>query len=386
MKIIVKKCVTVFFCALVATLGLSAQGNAEKSDSEIVIGCIQDTTGPTSTMGKMVEEGALYAIDEVNAAGGINGKTIKMITYDTKGDVNEAINAYTRAVSTDKVKAIIGPPIANIALAIAPISEKYSVPIIGLGVDPKCQQKTDGTTYKNMFCLQPSTISQGTIMADYAIKERGCKTFGIIYNESNAYSVSLVDPFLNAAEKAGATIVDKVSYNANDKDFKTLLNDMISAKVDAIYSPGYTQEIILITQQARALGYKGDLIFGLDACPPFNTLLGEDADGIYFINNYDASDPKLVSIINDMKQKKNLDITNKFFLGYDIGKVIAQSFTEVGTDSKAVRDYIEHLTNFKGMTGDITIDPATHFPTGLKMVMYTYKGTTPVMLEHYSAD
>jgi branched-chain amino acid transport system substrate-binding protein len=371
---------------MLGTTTLFANGNSEANDSEILIGCIQDTTGPTSSFGKMVQEGAQLAIDEINAAGGIDGKTIRMVTYDTKADVNEAINAYTRAVTSDKVKAIIGPPIANIALAIAPISERYDVPFIDLAIDPKCQIKQDGVPYKNMFCLQPSSDSQGALMAKYTIEEQGFSTFGVLYNESNAYSVSLLKPFSDVVEAEGKQIVDTISYSANDKDFKTLLAPLIAADVDAIYCPSYIQELILVTQQARDLGYKGALLFNLDACPPFNTLLGQSADDIYFINNYDNTNPVLIDMIAKMKSEKNLDVTNKFFLGYDIAQVYAQAFREVGTDSVAVRDYVENLKDFKGLTGNITMNPDTHFPIGLKMVLYTYDNTTPVMLEAYTAD
>jgi branched-chain amino acid transport system substrate-binding protein len=133
------------------------------------------------------------------------------------------------------------------------------------------------------------------------------------------------------------------------------------------------------------MGYKGALIFGLDACPPFNTLLGEPADNIYFINNVDDSEPHLQDMIKSVKQNQGIDVTNKFFLGYDIAKILAQAFASVGNDPKAVRDYVENLKGYQGLTGTITMDPKTHFPKGLEMVMYTYNNVTPVFLERYSA-
>ena len=104
----------------------------------------------------MVEAGANWAVDEINANGGVNGQTIRTITYDTQGDVTEAVNAFTRAVTVDNVSAIIGPPVANIALAIAPISEEYDVPVLGFAMDLACTLKDDGTPYKNMFLFQPN--------------------------------------------------------------------------------------------------------------------------------------------------------------------------------------------------------------------------------------
>ncbi len=333
----------------------------------------------------MVEAGVKWAVDEINSKGGVDGKTIKVITYDTKGDVNEAINAFTRAVTSDKVSAIVGPPVANIALAIAPISEQYNVPVLGFALDTKAQVKEDGTPYKNMFAFQPNAVDQGSIMAEYALKN-GYQKFGAIYNEANAYSTSLLAPFVATVDANGGQVVSKVAYNPNDKDFKTLLGKIVKENVDAIFVPNYTQDLILIAQQARAIGFEGALICGLDACPPFNTLMGEDCDDIYFINNVDPSDEHLQTLIKDVKDKTGIDATNKFFLGYDVAYILADIFSEVGSDPAAVRDATENITNFPGLTGSITIDPSTHMPTGLEMVMFKYEGTTPIMLERYAAN
>lgn len=365
-----------------------ASSGGAATDGEIVIGCLQDITGATSSLGQMVQAGAQWAVDEINETGGINGKKLVMNTYDTKADVTEAINAYTKAVTSDKVSLIVGPPVANIALAIKETSEQYEVPVMGLALDPSAQLKADGTPYKNMFCFQPNSIQQGTIMAKYAMKN-GFKTFGVIYNESNAYSLSLKDPFIAAVAEGGGTVDEKqqVAYNANDTDFKTLLSPIVSAGVDAIYAPNYTKDLVNIVTAARALGYEGAIICGLDACPPFNTMLGGSSDGVYCINNVDDTEPELQKMIADVKEKTGVEATNKFFLGYDIVKIAAKALEETGTeDPSALRTAIENVKDFDGLTGKITIDPETHMTTGLEMVMFTYEGTTPKMLERFGAD
>ncbi len=351
---------------------------------EIVIGCLQDISGATSTLGAMVTAGAQWAVDEINAKGGVDGKTIRMITYDTKANVDEAINAFNRAVTVDKVSAIIGPPVANIALAIAPISEQYDVPVLGFALDTKAAVKADGTPYKNMFTFQPNANQQAGIMSSYALKN-GLKTFGIIYNQGNAYSTSLLPNFKATVEAGGGSIVQEVSYTSNDKDFKTLLSKIVNAGVDAIYIPNYTQELIQITQAVRALGYEGSLVCGLDACPPFNTLLGETCDNIYFINNVDATDATLQAMIKSVKEKTGIDATNKFFLGYDVANILAQIFGQVGSAPADVCTATAKVSDYHGLTGNITIDPATHMVKGLEMVMFKYEGTTPVMQERYAA-
>ena len=352
---------------------------------EIVIGILQDITGATSSLGQMVEAGANWAVDEINANGGVNGQTIRTITYDTQGDVTEAVDAFTRAVTVDNVSAIIGPPVANIALAIAPISEEYDVPVLGFAMDLACTLKDDGTPYKNMFLFQPNADQQAAIMASYAI-QNGFETFGIIYNQSNAYSTALLPNFRSTVEAGGGSVVQEVSYGANDRDFATLLAPIINAGVDAIYVPNYTQELVQITDAARNAGFEGALICGLDACPPFNTIYGADCSNIYFINNVDDTEADLQAMITEVKEATGIDATNKFFLGYDVANILADIIAEVGTDPAAIAEATANVTNYEGLTGNITIDPDTHMPTGLEMVMFTYEGSTPVMLERYTVQ
>ena len=376
------------------TAGTEAKAGTEKQSEEkeapaaeggeILIGCLQDITGSTSALGMSVQAGAQAAVDEINANGGINGKTLKMNTYDTKGDVTEAVNAYITAVTVDQVKLIVGPPVANIANAIKETSEGYDVPIMGLAMDPACQLKEDGTAYKNMFCFQPSATTQGEIMAAFAVKN-GLKTFGVLYNQENSYSVSLLNPFLDELGENGITVEDKliVAYGAADTDYKTLLQPIVSAGVDAVYCPNYTQQLVAIVTAASELGYEGKIIAGLDAAPAFNTTYGGDCSNVYYINNINTEDGATAEKAAAVEDK--ISAVNKYFLGYDIVKVAEKCLAENGDgDVAALREKIANISGFSGLTGTINIDPNTHMPKDMGMFMYTYDNQTPVMLEEFS--
>lgn len=360
-------------------------GSADNANTEeIVIGCLQDITGSTSALGISVQTGAQDAVDEINAAGGIDGKKIVMNTYDTKGDVTEAVNAYITAVTVDKVSLIVGPPVANIANAIKETSEGYDVPIMGLAMDPACQLKADGTAYKNMFCFQPNANTQGEIMAAFAVKN-GLKTFGVLYNQENSYSVSLLTPFVDRLAADGITVDDSliVAYSAADTDYKTLLQPLVAANVDAIYCPNYTQQLVSIVTAAQELGYQGKIINGLDAAPSFNTIYGGDCSDIYFINNINTDDPTTQQKAAAVEDK--VSAVNKYFLGYDIVMVAKDCIEKTGIeDAQALRNAIANVSGFKGLTGTITMNPDTHMPDGMGMYMYTYDYQTPVMLEEFA--
>ena len=360
----------------------ATEAPAAEPAGELLIGCLQDITGATSSLGKSVQAGAQAMVDEINANGGIDGMKIVMKTYDTKGDVTEAVNAFITAVTVDQVSLVVGPPVANIANAIKETTESYDVPVVGLALDPACQIKADGTPYKNMFCLQPSATSQGMIMASYAMKN-GYKTFGILYNQENAYSVSLLAPFTDKLAEGGITIDESVivPYGAADTDYKTLLQPIVSAGVDAIYCPNYTQQLVAIVGAAAELGYEGKIIAGLDAAPAFNTTYGGDCSDVYYINNMNTEDPEVVKMIEELCA--DVAAPNKFFLGYDIIGAVAQCVAEVGTDPVALQGALENL-NYEGITCNIVIDPATHMPKDCFMYMYTYEGQDPVMLEKFA--
>ena len=249
-------------------------------------------------------------------------------------------------------------------------------------MDPACQTKSEGVPYKNMFALQPSATTQGDIMAAFAVKN-GYKTFGILYNQENAYSVSLLDPFVNRLAEDNITVDSSmiVAYGAADTDYKTLLLPLVNANVDAIYCPNYTQQLVAIETAATELGYKGKIITGLDGAPAFNTTYGGDCSNIYYINNINTEDETIAAKIAEIQN--DVSAPNKYFLGYDIVMAAADCIAKVGTDYTALHDALENLS-YEGVTGKITIDPTTHMPTGMSMYMYTYDNQTPVMLEQFA--
>ena len=368
---------------MVLSLMVGISGSALAADDVILIGCLQDITGATSSLGKSVQMGAEAAVAEINANGGINGKTVEMKTYDTKGDVTEAVNAYINAVTVDQVAVIIGPPVANIAHAIKTTSEDYDVPIVGFALDPTCQIKEDGTVYKNMFCLQPSATSQGSIMAAFALKN-GLESFGILYNQENAYSLSLLAPFTDRLAEDGITIDDSlvIPYGAADTDYKTLLQPLVSANVDGIYLPNYTADLVKAATALAELGYEGKIITGLDGAPAFNTTYGGDCSNVYYINNIDIFEEATAAIAEEVGD--SVAAINKYFLGYDAIMAVKACIEEVGEEPADLVGALANITDLQGLTGAMTIDPETHMPAGMGMFMYTYDGQEPVLLEEFA--
>ena len=356
-----------------------AGGAAESGSSDsILIGILQDTTGATATLGLSVQKGVEDAIADINAAGGINGAEVKYIEYDTAGDVNTAIAAYIRAVTVDQVDFLFGPPIANIVSGLKATTASYDIPMITFAVDPTCYTDNNGNLYDYLFCAQPSTVVQGQIMAEFAMKN-GFKNFGVFYTQDNSYSVSLLDPFVETVRANGGTVEDKniIGYNSTETDINTLIQPIINAGVDAIYCPNYTAPLVLIKKACDSLGFKGAIITGLDGAPAFNTQVGADCSNVYYINNIDVYEEATAKAIEERCQ--NVGAPN------DSMMMAAKVMGEVGTDGATVAQALE-TAEYTGLTGTIKMDPETHMPVlGTPMFMYKYDGTTPVMLEQYPA-
>ncbi len=149
------------------TEAVAAETGEETTEEEVVeepeyilIGNLQDETGGMAVLSTPLTYAATMKIEEINAAGGINGRLLKLVTYDTRSDVTEAINAYTRMVEQDGVQIVLGPPISNIGIAVAPVAEELQVPIVGLFMVESAFKQESGDPWTYMFLGQNSDVTQ----------------------------------------------------------------------------------------------------------------------------------------------------------------------------------------------------------------------------------
>lgn len=358
---------------------------AWSAPKEIVIGNLQDISGPTSVWGNAVTRGAEIAIEKINASGGVDGAMLKLITLDTKANVQEAIKAYNSLVSSQAV-AVVGPPVSNIGLALAPIANKAGVPLVGSFIDPRVTVGEDGKAQTAMFLMQPSSIQYSEIMAGYTVEKLGLKKVGVLYDQSNAFAVSLLKPYVEYVKKAGGQIVSEQIYTKGDKDYKTQLTKIKEAGADCLYFPNYIQDAVLAMKQRKQIGLNIPVIGGLDFAPPFASLVNdpEAADDIYLANNFSEKEPQLTEVWKIYKAKFNEDPVNKVFLGYDKILLIREGMKlGGGTSSAQIIAGLNKVTNLQGTTGVLTISPETHQPTGLSMVMYKIEKGKYVELGRY---
>lgn len=385
MKKFAKKAVAMM-AILTLTAGTMLFSGCASESQEIVIGNLQDTSGPTSVWGNAVTRGAQIAVEKINAQGGVNGKKIKLVSLDTKGDVQESIKAYNRLVDQEKASAVLGPPVSNIGLALAPVANSKNVPIVGSFIDPRVTVGQDGKAQPAMFLMQPSSIQYAEIMASYTAEKLGIKKIAILYDQSNAFSVSLIGPFKAYIESKGGQIVSEQVYAKGDKDFKTQLTKIKEAGAEALYAPNYIQDLVITVKQRKQVGLEIPVIGGLDFAAPFVELVNdpEAANNLYFANNYSDSEPQLADMKKAYKEKFNEEPINKAYLGYDKVLLIVEAIKKANSTKGAdVQKALGEIKGLQGTTGILTISPATHQPIGLSMVMYKIEKGKYVDLGRY---
>ncbi len=348
-------------------------GSGLVSAGEIVLGNLQDLSGPTSVLGNAVTRGAELAVDRVNAAGGFKGDKVKLVTVDTKGNVQEAIKAFNRLIDHDNAVAVLGPPVSNIGLAIAPMANEKKIAVVGSFIDPRVTVQENGEAQPSMFLIQPTSTQYAEIIASYALEKLGYKKFAVLYDQSNAFAVSMLKPFKAYIEKRGGTVVAEETYTKTDKDYRAQLNKIKSANADVLYIPNYTQDLVITVKQAKQIGLNLPMVSGLDAAPPFATLVGdpEAANNIYFANNFSDKEPQLTEVRNAYRAKFNEDPINKAYLGYDKVTVILKAIElGGGASGPQIIAGLSKVKDVQGTTGVLTLSAKTHQPLGLSMVMY----------------
>lgn len=312
-----KKFISVMLVAAMAVTALtgcgSNSGSSSKKDADkYYIGGIGPTTGATAIYGTAVKNGAQIAVDEINAAGGINGKQIEYRFEDDQNDAEKAVNAYNTlkdwgmqmlvgTTTTAPCIAVAGKTASDNLFQITPSASAPSVLSSGNG---------------NIFQVCFTDPNQGIASAQYIAENKLAKKIGIIYDSSDVYSSGIEEKFEAEAKDKGLQIVSKAAFTADSKtDFGTQLQKAKDAGADLLFLPIYYQEASIILRQADTMGYKPKF-FGVDGMDGiltvenFDTKLAED---VMLLTPFaaDAKDKTVQNFVKTYKEKYK-DTPNQF--------------------------------------------------------------------------
>ncbi|HYG09821.1 MAG TPA: ABC transporter substrate-binding protein, partial [Pyrinomonadaceae bacterium] len=352
---------------------------ASNDTGPIKVGVYGDLSGQTSSFGQSTKNGVQMAADEINKAGGINGRQIQLLIEDDQGQPAQAATVATKLVNQDKVVALLGEVASTNSLAAAPKAQEGRVPMITpSSTNPKVTQVGD---YIFRVCFIDSF--QGAVMAKFAANTLKAKTAALLGDVNSDYSKGMSQYFEEQFNKLGGRIIMRQSYTQTDPDFKGQLTSIRAANPDVIFVPGYYGQVGVIAKQAKELGIDAPLLGGdgWDA-PQLWELGGEALRGSYMANHYSIDDPSpaIQKFVADYKARYNGTAPDAIAaLAYDAMQILGDAIKRAGTtDGPKLRDAIAQTTNFPGVTGTITINdqrdavkPAVVLklePTGRKFV------------------
>lgn len=312
-----KKFISVMLVAAMAVTALtgcgSNSGSSSKKDADkYYIGGIGPTTGATAIYGTAVKNGAQIAVDEINAAGGINGKQIEYRFEDDQNDAEKSVNAYN-TLKDWGMQMLVGTTTTSPCIAVAGKTASDNMfQITPSASAPAVLSSGNGNIFQVCF----TDPNQGIASAQYIAENKLAKKIGIIYDSSDVYSSGIEEKFEAEAKDKGLQIVSKAAFTADSKtDFGTQLQKAKDAGADLLFLPIYYQEASIILKQADTMGYKPKF-FGVDGMDGILTVENFDtklAENVMLLTPFaaDAKDKAVQNFVKTYKEKYK-DTPNQF--------------------------------------------------------------------------
>jgi branched-chain amino acid transport system substrate-binding protein len=348
---------------LVAALGpipVIAQDQQCDFAGEIPVGVIAPLTGDIPDVGQSTVEAADMARDEINAKCGleINGENYEVVTIveDNEAKAESSVAVATRLIVEEDVVAIIGPQASKQAVPTGQVANDRETPMISpWSTNPN-------TTLNRPWVFRVAFLDpfQGRVMANFVSEKFGAKTVAVLYDVASDYPKGLAENFRDAAKELGMDVVAFESFTTGDTDFSSQLTNIIAAKPDVLFTPQYYNEVPLIVQQARELGYEG-YIAGSDSWGAGDLLglCGDACNGLFYSTHYApdiATDvaQKFISGYEELYGDKPDDVAA---LTYDAFQLLYTAIENAQSlDRAAIRDALASIDLYEGVTGVMSFD------------------------------
>lgn len=329
----------------------------DASAPEIKIGAYFSLSGDKATFGRGSVKGITMAFEEVNKAGGVLGKPLKLITQDTASKTEQGGSVVKNLIYRENVLAVLGEVASSISKAGAPVCQDAKVPMLSPSSTDVAVTRIGDYIFRTCF-IDPF---QGKVAAKFGRENLKLKSAAILTDSSSDYSKGLTQVFRDEWKKAGGDIVVEKSYTQGDKDFRSQLTSIKGLNPDVLYVPGYYTEVGNIAVQARSTGMK-QLMMGGDGwdSPKLFDVAKAQLQGCYFSNHYSpqSKDKRVVDFIARFKARYNGEIPDALTaVGYDAALVMADAIKRAGAlDRAKLRDALARTKDFPGVTGTISMD------------------------------
>lgn len=355
-------------CLMLATLfvgcGKKDDGGSSSGDT-IKLGWMGSLTGDQAAYGTCESQTLKMMVEDLNANGGLLGKQVELICYDTKGDAQEAVNVAKRLCAQDQVCAIIGPNASGQCIAIQSVLDQYKISDMSTVATNEKVTMQDGQLKEYNFRVCFLDPQQGKIAGSFVYDNLGFDKAAILYDVNDDYALGLKDNFVKVFESKGGTIVAEEGYTAGDTDFTAQLTKIKEAQPQIIFTPIFYQDFIMIHKQARTLGIEVPMLGG-DGCASEVLFDAADAvDGSYVINHVSLVDPAGDAFRKEYAEKYNgAKMELNGYMAHDAFLLWCAAVEKAGSDDpQAIADAYSQV-EVEGMAGKIKISAEDHNPVG----------------------
>ena len=326
--------------ATVGLMGAAIAGQVQAKDIQFAM--VVPTTGPLTQYGDMVKEGVSTAVEQINAAGGINGQKIVVTTVDDACEPKQGPVAANRVVNA-KIGYMIGPVCSGAAIAAAPIYDNEGVVVVTPSATSPAL--TEGKNYHYIFRTIGRDDQQGPSAAKFILEKAKPSKVAVLHDKQS-YGQGIASSVRDTLQKGGMSVALFEGINAGESDYSAIITKLKSAGVDFVYYGGYHPEMGLLLRQAAEQGLKVRMM-GPEGVgnPEVNAIAGPAVEGMLVTLPADfSSNPNNAAIVKAFQDKKR-NASGAFQLtAYAATQALADSIKTVGDDPKKVADHLHKAT------------------------------------------
>ena len=362
-----------YFVTLLALVMLMTTCTAMAEDT-VKVGGLSPLTGAVAVYGLAVQAGVDYAVEEINAAGGVLGQQIEFIWRDDQGDPAYAVSMYNQLVG-EGIDALVGA--VTTAPTIAVFSEAAKTGMPAITASASAYEVTDAGN--NLFRACFLDPYQAGIAAQFIKDNLGCESVGIIYDNANDYTLGLYEAFVAKAEEIGLEVVATEVGVAGQADYSAQISKLSDAEPDAIYAAEYAQELAVMLPQIFDAGLDETPLVGPDGFSGVDGQVGSDVHllaNCYYTSAFslDSTDEVAKTFIEGFTAKTGAAPTLFNALGYDAMKIMAAAIEAAGsTDAAAIVAALD-ATDIDGATGHMTFDDHNDPIKSVFVISFTDEG------------
>jgi len=338
-----------------AAIGVALMAFAGCKESDTVsIGAIFPLSGRIAYYGNESRDGALLALEEINAGGGLLGKKLAMVSEDNKGDVAETVNAFTKLTGQDKVSIILGSSTSGTTQAISVLAQRNRIVLISPSASNINVTRAGDFIFRACF-IDPF---QGVVGAHFAYQTLESRRAAVLYAADADYNTGLADAFKTQFGALGGEIVADETYQTGEEDFNDQVARIKAAAPDIVYLPNYYNDVSLQAKQLREQGVICALVGG-DGWDSLIDYAGDEVLNSFWSSGFapDTTDPRGAAFVRAYQARFGRPASPFAALGYDAMMLAADGIKAAGTfDSTAVKDALAQL-NGAYVTGNIRFDP-----------------------------